>query len=221
MARPGEVVAKAVDSSNEIATCRQSTGSAIRLMLEFAAASSASMTITEARRPGALARRRSIPTPGKDFVPARRSRTSGSTATTSPSTSCSAIPAKSQIEPIRAAGRRRAARAARRRAASTSTSTQKIVAARRAARRQAGARRARTSSRSPPARAASASRRRRSIWRWRWPPKARTVGMLDADIYGPSQPTMLGITGRPESTRRQDARADGSATACRRCRSAS
>jgi ATP-binding protein involved in chromosome partitioning len=26
-----------------------------------------------------------------------------------------------------------------------------------------------------------------------------TVGMLDADIYGPSQPMMLGITGRPES----------------------
>jgi len=26
-----------------------------------------------------------------------------------------------------------------------------------------------------------------------------TVGMLDADIYGPSQPMMLGVTGRPES----------------------
>ena len=47
-----------------------------------------------------------------------------------------------------------------------------------------------------------------------------TVGMLDADIYGPSQPMMLGIAGRPRID-------DGkkiepmTATACRRCRSAS
>ena len=38
-----------------------------------------------------------------------------------------------------------------------------------------------------------------------------SVGMLDADIYGPSQPMMLGIAGRPESTRRQEPRADGGA----------
>jgi ATP-binding protein involved in chromosome partitioning len=36
------------------------------------------------------------------------------------------------------------------------------------------------------------------IWRWRWPPKRR-VGLLDADIYGPSQPMMMGIDRRPDS----------------------
>ena len=46
------------------------------------------------------------------------------------------------------------------------------------------------------------------------------VGVLDADIYGPSQPMMLGITGRPESQGRQDARAARGLRACRRCRSA-
>jgi ATP-binding protein involved in chromosome partitioning len=33
--------------------------------------------------------------------------------------------------------------------------------------------------------------------------------MLDADIYGPSQPMMMGIEGRPESERRQDHGAAG------------
>jgi ATP-binding protein involved in chromosome partitioning len=34
------------------------------------------------------------------------------------------------------------------------------------------------------------------------------VGLLDADIYGPSQPQMLGISGKPESQGRQVDRAD-------------
>ena len=36
-----------------------------------------------------------------------------------------------------------------------------------------------------------------------------TVGILDADIYGPSQPMMMGIDGRPEIGRRQDHGAAG------------
>ena len=47
------------------------------------------------------------------------------------------------------------------------------------------------------------------------------VGILDADIYGPSQPRMLGVTGKPEVQRRQDASSRCAATACRPCRSAS
>ena len=48
-----------------------------------------------------------------------------------------------------------------------------------------------------------------------------TVGMLDADIYGPSQPMMLGISrpARVAATARRWSRSRP--TACRRCRSAS
>ena len=35
------------------------------------------------------------------------------------------------------------------------------------------------------------------------------VGLLDADIYGPSMPRMMAISGKPNSARRQDAAADG------------
>jgi ATP-binding protein involved in chromosome partitioning len=46
------------------------------------------------------------------------------------------------------------------------------------------------------------------------------VGVLDADIYGPSQPQMLGISGQPN--RKTASRSSRwRPMACRRCRSAS
>ena len=48
------------------------------------------------------------------------------------------------------------------------------------------------------------------------------VGLLDADIYGPSQPRMMGLQGeRPISARRQEDRAARGPRRARSCRSAS
>ncbi len=52
------------------------------------------------------------------------------------------------------------------------------------------------SSRWRAARAASASRPSRPIWHWPGPRPAPGLGILDADIYGPSQPLMLGLEGQ-------------------------
>ena len=49
------------------------------------------------------------------------------------------------------------------------------------------------------ARAVWANRPWLPIWPVRLAAEGRRVGLLDADVYGPSQPRMLGVSGRPAS----------------------
>ncbi len=46
------------------------------------------------------------------------------------------------------------------------------------------------------------------------------VGLLDADIYGPSVPRLTGIREKPELERRQENDSDPALRPCRSCRSA-
>ena len=69
--------------------------------------------------------------------------------------------------------------------------------------------RASTSSPSPPARAASASRRPPATSPSALQAQGLKVGLLDADIYGPSMPKLFGIHGKPRVLDGPHPRADG------------
>ena len=110
-----------------------------------------------------------------------------------------------------ARGRRRSSRRARRgRRSRACRASTRVEVARRPGRGgprprpvrepRRAARRARTSSRCRAPRAGSASRRSRPTWRSRSRRADGASGSLDADVYGPSLPIMLGTDARPQVT---------------------
>ena len=156
------------------------------------------MAITEADVQASL-RALIDPNTGRDFV-TRQGGAQGvrSTARTSAIDVVLGYPAKSQHEALKKLVRDRARRAAGRRQGRGDDRPQDRLA-RGAARREARARRQEHHRGGVAARAASARSTTAVNLALALAAEGATVGVLDADIYGPSQPMMLGIAGRPES----------------------